>query len=260
MKSKVIIASVILLTALPAMAGTTVPSLGEPQLVTTTTDSGWRVGTALYIWTTRLDGDMTIRGNTVPVDVPFNKIFDNLKFTFMGLVEVGKGRWSFMSDLFYARLEPSTSTQHLTFDSQIEQFIGNFVVFYNVLENPTTRLDAYAGARVNWMETDVEIRGKGPLGNVSKNSADKTWVDPIIGFRVHHDLTDKWFIRALADIGGFGVSSDITWQGMASLGYRVSENASVGLGYRGIGTDYTSGGTTYDVISHGLLLGFEYKF
>jgi opacity protein-like surface antigen len=85
-------------------------------------------------------------------------------------------------------------------------------------------------------------------------------VDPIIGFRVHHDLNEKWFVRALADIGGFGVSSDITWQGMASLGYRVTDNASVGLGYRGIGTDYTSGGTTYDVISHGLLLGFEYKF
>jgi opacity protein-like surface antigen len=128
------------------------------------------------------------------------------------------------------------------------------------METSTTRLDTYAGARVNWMETDVDINGKGPFGKSFSESGDKTWVDPIIGFRVHHDLNEKWFVRALADIGGFGVSSDITWQGMASLGYRVTDNASVGLGYRGIGTDYTSGTTTYDVISHGLLLGFEYKF
>jgi opacity protein-like surface antigen len=47
---------------------------------------------------------------------------------------------------------------------------------------------------------------------------------------------------------------------MVSLGYRLTENASLGLGYRGLGTDYTSGSTTYDVISHGLLLGLEYKF
>jgi len=257
MNTKHILTSAILFSSVPAFAGTTVPTLDEPQL-SVTTDSGWRVSTSMYVWTTRLDGDMTFRGNTVPVDVPFNKIFDNLKFTFMGLVEVGKGRWSFMSDVFYAKLEPSTSNQLGTFESQIEQFIGNFAVFYNIVETSTTRFDTYAGARVNWMETDVDIR----LNNrpAFSESADKTWVDPIIGIRFHHDITDKWFIRALADIGGFGISSDITWQGMASLGYRLSENASVGLGYRGIGTDYTSGDTTYDVISHGLLLGLEYRF
>lgn len=256
---KTIITSALLLSAVPAIAGVTAPLLEETTMVSTT-DSGWRVSTSLYGWFTRLDGDMTFRGTTVPVDVPFDKIFDNLKFTFMGLVEVGKGRWSFMSDVFYAKLEPSTSNQRGTFDSQIEQFIGNFAVFYNVVETPTSRFDAYAGARVNWMETDVDIELSGPLGRTFNESADKTWVDPIVGFRVHHDLTDKFFIRALADIGGFGISSDITWQAMASLGYRVTEKASLGLGYRGIGTDYTSGSTTYDIISHGLLLGLEYRF
>ncbi len=259
MNPKTILASALLLSAIPALAGTTAPSLGEPQLVTTT-DSGWRVSTSMYVWTTRLDGDMTFQGTTVPVDVPFDKIFENLKFTFMGLVEVGKGRWSFMSDIFYAKLEPSVSTQRADFNSQIEQFIGNFAVFYNVVETSTTRFDTYAGARVNWMETDVDIQGKGKGGKSFSDSAEKTWVDPIIGFRVHHDLNDKFFVRALADIGGFGISSDLTWQAMASLGYRVSENGAVGLGYRALGTDYTSGGTTYDVTSHGLLLGYEYRF
>jgi hypothetical protein len=256
---KTIIASAVLLSAIPTLAGTTAPSLGDTELVTTT-DSGWRVSTSLYGWFTRLDGDMTFHGTTVPVDVPFNKIFDNLKFTFMGLVEVGKGKWSFMSDVFYARLEPSASTQLATFDSQIEQFIGNFAVFYNVVETPTTRFDVYGGARVNWMETDVDIREKDPLGKKFSESGADTWVDPIIGVRVHHDLTDKFFVRALADIGGFGIASDITWQAMASLGYRVSENASLGLGYRGLGTDYSNSNATYDVVSHGLLLGLEYKF
>jgi len=257
MNTKTIVASALLLSSIPAIAGTTLPSLADPQAVTTT-DSGWRVGTSMYVWTTRLDGEMAFNGTTVPVDVPFNKIFENLKFTFMGLVEVGKGRWSFMSDIFYAKLEPSTSNRFGTFDSQIEQFIGNFAVFYRIVETPTTRFDTYAGARVNWMETDVDIR----LNNNTtlSESGEKTWIDPIIGVRLHQELTDKFFIRALADIGGFGVSSDITWQAMASLGYRISDHSSIGLGYRALGTDYTSGSTTYDVISHGLLLGFEYKF
>jgi hypothetical protein len=259
MNPKSILASTLILTALPAMAGTTAPSLSGTELIATT-DSGWRVSTSMYGWFTRLDGDMTFNGRTVPVDVPFDKIFENLKFTFMGNVEVGKGKWSFMSDLFYAKLEPSVSTRFADFESQIEQFIGNFAVIYNVVETSSTRLDAYAGARVNWMETDVSATGK-ILGFVNfSDSADKTWVDPIIGFRCQHNLTEKFFIRALADIGGFGVSSDLTWQAMAALGYRLTDQASVGLGYRGLGTDYTSGGTTYDVISHGLLLGLEYKW
>lgn len=260
MNFKTILASTVLLTAIPASAGTAAPSLCDTQLTTTNTDSGWRVSTAMYAWTTRLDGEMTFQGKTVPVDVPFDKVFDNLKFTFMGLVEVGKGRWSFMSDIFYAKLEPSVSTQRADFDSQIEQFIGNFAVFYNVAETSTTRFDAFGGARVNWMESDVKVRGN-VLNFVDFNeSREKTWIDPIIGIRVHHDLTDKFFVRALADIGGFGVSSEITWQGMVALGCRITDKASVGLGYRGLGTDYTSGGTTYDVISHGILLGLDYKF
>jgi hypothetical protein len=32
------------------------------------------------------------------------------------------------------------------------------------------------------------------------------------------------------------------------------------VSYRGIGTDYEDGAFGYDVISHGILLGFEYKF
>jgi hypothetical protein len=251
------IASGLLLAATPAMAGTVALSPQEPTLITTT-ESGWRVSTSTYGWFTRLDGEMAFQGTSVPVDVPFDKIFENLKFTFMGLVEVGKGRWSFMGDFFYAKLEPSATNRLGTFNSQIEQFIGNYAVFYRVTENPTSHLDVFAGARVNWMETDVDIN----LNNENSFSAsgEKTWIDPIVGVRFHHNLSEKVFLRGLADIGGFNVSSDLTWQAMLLLGYRVNEKGSVGLGYRALGTDYTSGATTYDVVSHGLLLGYQYTF
>ena len=65
---------------------------------------------------------------------------------------------------------------------------------------------------------------------------------------------------ALCGIGGFGVSSDLTWQAMASLGDQINDSAAAALGYRGIGTDCEDGSFGYDVISHGLLLGFECRF
>jgi opacity protein-like surface antigen len=205
-----------------------------------------------------LDGDVTIRGINAPVDVGFDEILDNLDFAVMGAVEIGNGQWGFLADLFYAELSSSNSRGNLDFRSQIDQFIGNFVVTYNVIDQPETRFDLYAGARVNSLDTDLDILTN-KIGTFS-DSASKTWVDPIIGVRLQQELPNRFFVRAVGDIGGFGVSSDLTWQALAALGYHINDSASVLLGYRGIGTDYEDGQFGYDVISHGVLLGFEYKF
>ncbi|MEI8039283.1 MAG: hypothetical protein WCJ14_12910 [Verrucomicrobiota bacterium] len=257
MNPKTIIASAVLLSATPAFAGSTLPSLTETQPVTTT-DSGWRVSTAMYIWATDLSGDMTVHGQNVPVDLGFNQLIHHMDYAFMGIVEVGKGRWSLITDLFYAKLSTENSTNLANVESELQQFIGNFALAYRWVDTATTRFDTYAGARVNWMRTDVNITSN--AGGTWSGSGDQAWVDPIIGVRFNHNLSEKFFFRALADIGGFGVSSDLTWQAMASVGYRVNENSSVALGYRALGTDYSHNDLTYDVISHGLLLGYEYKF
>jgi hypothetical protein len=257
MNPKHIITSALLLSAIPAMAGTTAPSLSEIQPVAAS-DSGWQVRAALYGWATALDGDIAIKGNEVPVDVEFGDIFDHLDFAAMGMVEIGRGKWSFASDLFYAKLGAENSRRDINFDAQLDQFIGNFFLAYSVLDTGSTRFGVYAGARVNWMDTELDI----DFPNIADRSlsASESWVDPIIGIRFQQQLSDKFFFRAVGDIGGFGIASDLTWQAFAAIGYRVNDNGSLLLGYRGIGTDYSNDGFTYDVVAHGLLLGYEYTF
>lgn len=254
---KIIIAAIFLLAAIPASAGTTLPELTNTQAVATT-GSGWQLRTALYAWGTSLDGDVTLRGNTLPVDAAFEDIFENLDFAFMGAVEIGNGKWSFLADLFYAELSTSNTRRNLEFNSELDQFIGNFVIAYNIIDLPDTRSDVYAGARVNSLDADLEILTN-RVGTFNGSNS-KTWIDPIIGARFQQNFSNHYFIRAVGDIGGFSVSSDLTWQAMVGVGYHIHDAASVLLGYRGIGTDYESGGFAYDVISHGLLLGLEYKF
>ncbi|MGJ8673920.1 hypothetical protein [Rubritalea sp.] len=87
-----------------------------------------------------------------------------------------------------------------------------------------------------------------------------TWVDPIIGVRYQYEFSDKFLFRAVGDVGGFSIASDFTWQAMAAFGYRVNDCGSVLLGYRGIGTDYSDGDFAYDVINHGVVLGYEFTF
>lgn len=257
MTTKTIAASAIILTVIQATAGTTVPSLTDHKPVATT-EPAWNCRVALYGWAETLDGDVTLRGRNVPVDASFSDILDHLDYAVMGAVEIGYGRWSFLSDLMFSQISGNTNTRNTQIDTELKQFIGNFVVAYNVINTGPTRFDVYAGARVNSLDVnlDVHTQNLGTLGD----SGSKTWVDPIIGVRFQQDLSDKFFFRAVGDIGGFGAASDFTWQAMAAFGYRVCDGGSVVLGYRGIGTDYTSGNFGYDVITHGVLLGFEYRF
>lgn len=258
MKTNTILSASILLTAIPAIAGTTIPSLTDTATATATTEGGWRYGTSVYIWATDLSGDMTVHGKTVPVDIGFDKLLEHIDLAFMGTFEFGKDRWSVLSDLFYAKLSAENNILRSSTETELEQLIGNLAVTYRWIDTGTTRFDTYAGARLNWMETDVDIHR--PTGKTWSGSGDQTWIDPIVGVRFQQDLTDKFFFRVVGDIGGFGVSSDITWQAMAAFGYRVSEHGAVGLGYRVLGTDYSHNNLTYDIVSHGLLLGYEYRF
>lgn len=251
--------SMLVLAAVTANASTTDPSFtGTPS---STTESDWQVRTALYGWATMLEGDISLGARTAPVDVGFDDLLDKLDFAFMGVMEVSNGPWGFLSDLFYAELSADNSRGRLDFDADLEQFIGNFVITRNVITDFDTRFDVYAGARIMSIDTTLDITRTGILGvRTFTDSASESWVDPVIGFRAQQDLPNEFFVRAVADIGGFGVSSDITWQALLGVGYHINESASVLLGYRGLGTDYENGNFGYDVVSHGLLLGFEYKF
>jgi hypothetical protein len=91
-------------------------------------------------------------------------------------------------------------------------------------------------------------------------SADKDWVDPIIGVRAQWNIDDHFYLATKDDIGGFGVSSDLVWTLQATVGYRFNENVSAELGYRYLNTDYSDGGFTYDIAQSGLFTGLNITF
>lgn len=252
MKSS-IVSLLLSLTSLPVLAGTAITVPASNPL-----DDEWEIRAAAYLWATQLDGDVIIKGNTVPVDVGFDDLLQQIDFAFTGVIEARKGRWGVMADLFYAELSTEANGRLLDIDTEMKQFMGNFSVSYRWIETPDRLFDTFAGVRVNSMDTTVEIdRFFAPDFTASDT---QTWADLIVGIRFQQELTEKWFFRAVGDIGGFGLESDLTWQAMLGLGYRVNDHSSVLLGYRAIGSDYTDKSFTYDVTSHGVLLGYETKF
>ena len=240
---------------LPLSAGTHPPA--TDVITPTEPASDWRCRVALYGFAESLGGDVSAAGISTPLEMDFDEILDHLDYAVMGAMEIGHGRWSVLADAFYAKLSASADTPFGfvadELDIELKQLVGHLVVGYEVARTECVTFGVYGGARVNWIELNLDLASE-------ERSADKCWVDPIIGARFQAELSDSFFFRAIGDVGGFGVSSDFTWQAMAGFGYRFNESCSLLLTYRAIGTDYTDGGFTYDIVAKGPFLGLEFYF
>ena len=82
------------------------------------------------------------------------------------------------------------------------------------------------------------------------------WVDPYIGARVQHYINDRIYFAALADIGGFGVGSELTWNAGGGFGVDVTDRVAMEIFYRYMSIDYDDD-ILFDVDMSGLFLGMK---
>ncbi|MFT5854462.1 MAG: hypothetical protein ACI8XO_001706 [Verrucomicrobiales bacterium] len=75
----------------------------------------------------------------------------------------------------------------------------------------------------------------------TKAHVSKEWADPYVGLIGKYALTEKLYVVGRGDIGGFGVSSDLTWQAVGAVGTQLSENIAMELGYKHLSVDYDRG-------------------
>jgi len=126
----------------------------------------------------------------------------------------------------------------------------------------TTALKAAAQARVNAAMQRVANEIAGALKTNLNRSASlsEDWWDPYVGIGGHYNFNRTFYLAGKADIGGFSIGSQLTWQGYAGLGCNFTPNIFAELGYRYMYTNYRSGGYLYDVTLSGAQLTVGIKF
>ena len=216
-------------------------------------NSDWAFSLApMYLWAVSIDGDQTVKGNDVDLDVPFSDIFDSLNgaltFHFEG---VHKSRWGFFSDLNYILLEMDDGPTDIDFNQIIFEVAG----FYRFIDGPHT-VDGLGGVRYSSM--DVELDFPGPLPKVDQR---KDWVDPYFGLRWNWKFAEKWTTKLRGDIGGFGIGSDLTYNLVGLVDFKPWKHVSLFGGYRVLYQDYSTGSGTskfaFDATMHGPALGLN---
>ena len=236
---------------------------------------GWEFSITPYGWFISMKGKVTVRGLEADVDASFSDIWDELNYGVFLEYEARKGNWGFWGNTMYANLGDSNVDGPdglVKIDPTVNglwQGLGGLyrLGIWNLADAPgkkpsTVTIDTYIGARYTYLDVSIDFKGvyQGQTRNVD---GDKSWVEPLIGVRTLWDLSERWTINLLGDIGGVAFGSDFAWNVFGPL-FSKENNATVFAGYRALSQDYTDGSGRdkfqWDMTLYGPLLGLRIDF
>ena len=143
---------------------------------------------------------------------------------------------------------------------ELQMGVLDLPFYYRIVDQPKTSLDVLAGARLLWMDLDVKLTG-GPLGAAAGPASagtDVTIWDGIVGLRLEHNFNEKLYCSLYGDVGTG--TSDLTWQFLGSIGYRVTENVSMITGYRYLGYELGDDDADVDITAKGIQVSLNWEF
>lgn len=236
----------------------------QPIPVERPSEGGWTFTVTPYFWMAGISGDIGVRrAGPADLDISFSQLFDHIDWSpppAMIAGEARNGRYALFTDFLYMGLEaegslpgPLPVSADLGFDLLLWTFGGS----YRVVDGGSATLDVLAGGRLWSLDADLAIHG--PVGGVDA-SGSKTWVDPLIGVAGGVDLGNGFGLHGEADIGGFGVGSDIDWQVQATLQYQYNDTVTLEAGYRYLSVDYDNDGVVFDVAFQGPVIAARIHF
>ncbi|MBK3745917.1 hypothetical protein G3A39_42985 [Paraburkholderia aspalathi] len=228
------------------------------------------------MWAAGLKGDISpFRGGpTIGIEKTFSDIMDDLNFGGFVNIWARQDRFVFSADVMYVNTTDSETFGPLpsllpampagvVVEGSVDtkQLMAALQGGYRVYDTPNFMFDVLAGVRFWQISNKVTVNaGTKHLGLERSYEEKFGWADPIIGVRAFLPVTERLSVQAQADIGGFGVGSDLTWSTLATVNYIISDNFSLSAGYKLLDVDYRRGGHVYDTKLSGPVLGVTWRF
>ena len=215
----------------------------------------WEFTFAPYLLAPSMEGDVEVRGRPAEADISAGDIFSNLNFGFMGYLEANNGIWGAGADIIYSNLDANEDDADVELDSTLT------IATAQALVRVSPAIELYGGLRYYDVGLDAEFQDASGLDS---RSVDKSWVDPLVGARIAGPMGGRWRYAISADIGGFGLGSDIAVNVWPVITYQFSDSVRGAIGYRLLYTDYQSGtgdeAFAYDILMAGPTVGAVFRF
>lgn len=259
----------ILVKLLSAIVFICFANVSQAQMAQDKTQGDLRWTIAPYAWLTGVSGTVGAKGYDANVDVSFADLSKYLNMGAMVHAEMlYRERFGLFSDFNYSLLGDQASGKHGSIDMKMSLVLADVAAFYRIGTVPLGKaqtssmdFDLLAGARI-W---SLALKLDGDTNRDGRDVfAQKTWADPIVGARATFHLTDAWIMSLRGGIGGFSVSSALTWDTTALIGYTFWEHGTLLAGYRAVGVNYSEGSGKsafkFDATLSGPILGVAFTF
>ncbi|MDX2081119.1 MAG: hypothetical protein SFU53_10070 [Terrimicrobiaceae bacterium] len=144
------------------------------ELVPGKDPNGWGFVLEPYVWAMGLDGEVGAKG-LPPGHVNFSSrtILQHLDWGIFARGEVRKGRWGLLADGYYAALSASAAPTNKIYDDinlGLQQSLVSLALAYRVIDDRRGFLDVYAGARYNFLGTQVDASvNESRINEISEN-------------------------------------------------------------------------------------------
>ena len=207
-------------------------------------EEGWEFMLTPYLWAAGLNTTLGVGEVTVPVDWTVGDVFDKLKFAVPVTFNVKKDRWGAFAGYLYMNVgeddvaveTPGPLPISIAADYRYKINMFELAGAYRIAGTREHGLEAFVGLRYSRNKMELDIRGGGPLQVQQGGDFEESWTDLMLGFRYNAVFSSKWVMAVRGDIGF--LSSSITINAMANLGYRLSRTFDIFLGYRYLDINY----------------------
>ena len=237
-------------------------------------------GASIYAWFPSVSGQTAFpTGTGTSVSVDADTILENLKFTFMGTLEVQKGPWGVWTDVIYMNLGNSKSATRdfslsqrvvpadvsADLDYDLKAWLWTIAGTYSLVKKPEYSLQALLGARMVDAKQSLDFNFNGNIAALGlptrSGSAEVTltnW-DAVIGVKGRASFGDglKWFVPYYLDVGTG--QSKLTWQGILGVGYAFNWG-SVVAAWRYLDYEFKSGSSIEDISFNGPAIGLIFRW
>lgn len=270
-------------TTLAALSATALvgSSLYAATAAAQTPSDDWDFRATLYLFYSSIGGEVALpTGGGAEIDLSQDDLMDHLKLTGMAAFEVQKGRWGGFADAIYLDIgESKSDTQMLaigggtplppgvTADVSLDTkaWVVTLAGNYRALSSDSMTLDFIAGARLLDIDTTLDYAFNvdfGPFAGPARQGSAKTTLsnwDAIVGVKgqLNFGADRAWFARYYADVGTG--DSDLTWQGIAGVGYSFGKSEAV-LAWRYIDYEFASDDKVQNLEFNGPALGFTFRW
>lgn len=215
-------------------------------------DSDWHLTVSPYLWFPGVHGGIGVDDRFAAIHVSAGDLLSHFRFGLMGTIEPRYKRIVMPLDIIWVRLGDDKALADLGTVANLKgsEFILTQKVGYRVIDTERLKIDGLAGFRYWHFGSSVSFT------TTSDNySGSQNWVDPLVGGRITGILTPKIEITVAGDVGGWGVGSQLAYQAVGLLGYRIKPALTLQAGYRYLATNYVADRGFVDMVSSGVLFG-----